>query len=62
MILLSQYEAIGLLVAAKSILRFVESKNSEDVQKKSEYVIIGTLISFGLTLMIGLTTKYLLAY
>ena len=62
MILLSQYEAIGLLVAAKSILRFVESKNSEDVQKKSEYVIIGTLISLGLTLMIGLTTKYLLEY
>lgn len=62
LILLEQYEPIGLLIAAKSILRFVESKNSEEIQKKSEYVLIGTLISLGLTLVLGLLTKYWLNY
>jgi hypothetical protein len=44
LILARQYEAIGFLIAAKSILRFSTVAESRAV---SEYVIIGTLASFG---------------
>ena len=44
---LQQYEAIGFLIAAKSILRFSETRESE----KSEYVLAGTLLS--LTIAVG---------
>ncbi|OHC58687.1 MAG: hypothetical protein A3D16_16795 [Rhodobacterales bacterium RIFCSPHIGHO2_02_FULL_62_130] len=44
MILLGQPEGVGLLIAAKSILRFGAVK---DDRAASEYVIIGTLASFG---------------
>ena len=50
-VLLSQYEAIGFLIAAKSILRFREG---EKATKQSEYVLIGTLLSYGLAILIGL--------
>jgi hypothetical protein len=45
-----QYEAIGLLVAAKSILRFNE-KNRPEI--KTEYLLIGTLLSIGLAIITG---------
>lgn len=51
-VLIDKYEPIGFLLAAKSILRFKESDG-----KKSEYVLIGTLISFGITIIIGLMLK-----
>jgi len=41
---------ITLLVAAKSILRFPEVKN----RAFAEYVIIGTLASFGWAMLVGL--------
>lgn len=44
LIVARQYEAIGFLIAAKSILRFSTVSESRAV---SEYVIIGTLASFG---------------
>ena len=53
-VLLSQYEAIGFLITAKSLLRFREG---EKVAKQSEYVLIGTLVSYGLAILIGLLTK-----
>jgi hypothetical protein len=40
LVLLQKYEAIGLLVTAKSIFRFSESRNA------GEYVLIGTVISY----------------
>ncbi len=46
LILIGQPLGIGFLVAAKSILRFEESK----VQLIAEYVIIGTLLSFTLAI------------
>ena len=48
LVLISQYEAIGLLVAAKSIIRLKEGE-----QKMSEYVLVGTLISISLDLLTG---------
>lgn len=50
LIVMSQYEAIGFLIAAKSILRFSSVNESE----KSEYVVAGTFISFCIALALGL--------
>lgn len=58
LVILSQYQAIGLLVAAKSILRFNETRRAE---KKSEYVLIGTLFSIGTALFTGLAVKLLIS-
>lgn len=51
LVLLSQYEAIGFLVAAKSILRFSETSKGTE---KSEYVLVGTLFSFLIVLLVGI--------
>lgn len=40
LMLLSQYEAIGFVVAAKSLMRFKDSEGA-----KAEYVLVGTLLS-----------------
>ena len=47
------WEGIGFLIAAKSIFRFSDLKESRD-RKMTEYILIGTLLSFGLAIMIGL--------
>lgn len=52
-VLLGQYEAIGFLITAKSLLRFAD-KNPE---VKSELVLIGTLLSFAIAILIGLVIK-----
>lgn len=58
-ILLSRYEAIGLLIAAKSIFRFNEiSKDKE--RKEAEYFLIGTLFSISIALATGLLVQQLL--
>jgi len=46
-------EAVGFLLAAKSIFRFGDLKAAKD-RKLTEYVLIGTLISFGLALVAAL--------
>lgn len=48
-VVLGKYEAIGFLLAAKSILRFSETSKGGE---KSEYVLTGTLLS--LTIAVGL--------
>lgn len=53
-ILLKQYAAIGLLVTAKSIFRFSESR------KVGEYVLIGTLLSFTIAVIVGLIASLFL--
>ena len=47
------WEGIGFLIAAKSVLRYGDLKEAHD-RSLSEYVLIGTLLSFGLALGIGL--------
>lgn len=47
------WEAIGFLLAAKSVFRFGDLKDSKD-RKLTEYVLIGTLLSFGIAILIGL--------
>jgi len=46
LIMAGQYGAVGLILAAKSILRY------NDIPK-SEYVLIGTLLSFGIAIFTG---------
>ena len=48
--------AIGFLVTAKSILRFGEIKDGKS-QKEAEYIIIGTLMSFGFALVAAYLTR-----
>jgi hypothetical protein len=54
----NQYEAIGLLIAAKSLLRFNEANRPE---VKTEYLLIGTLISMSLAILTGLVAAKLIA-
>jgi hypothetical protein len=50
-VLHSEYEAIGLLIAAKSLLRFNEKDRPEI---KTEYLLIGTLLSIGIAIFTGI--------
>jgi len=45
-------EAVGFVLAGKSILRFNDSETS-----KTEYVLIGTLLSFSIAILIGIGIK-----
>ena len=56
LVLQNQYSAIGLLVAAKGIIRFNE-KDRQEV--KTEYLVIGTLLSIGIAIITGLLLKAL---
>jgi hypothetical protein len=47
----NQFASVGFLIAAKSILRFSDKENT---QKKTEYVLIGTLMSFAAAAIIGI--------
>lgn len=51
-IMTNNFSAIGFLIAAKSILRFSD-KSKSGARKQTEYVLIGTLMSFALTIIIG---------
>jgi hypothetical protein len=56
LVLIGQYEAIGLLIAAKSIIRLREGD-----RKMSEYVLIGTLLSVSMAILTGfIVGRYLL--
>ena len=57
-ILTGHFEAIGFLLAAKSIFRFGDLKEAKD-RKLTEYVLIGTLLSFGIAFLIGVVVSYL---
>jgi Protein of unknown function (DUF3307) len=58
LILVGEPAAVGYLVAAKSVLRFGAVK---DDAKKSEYVIVGTLASFGWAILVAAGTVWMLA-
>jgi hypothetical protein len=50
LVLFGQYSAVGLIIAAKSILRFRNTKHSE-------YVLVGTLLSFGIAIFLALVVS-----
>lgn len=45
-------EGVGFLIAAKSVFRFGDLKEAKS-RKLTEYVLIGTLISFGIAMITG---------
>ena len=52
-ILLGRWEAIGLLITSKSVFRFNDLKERNN-RKLTEYILIGTLLSFGLAIITGI--------
>lgn len=57
-ILTGHFSGIGFLIAAKSILRFSD-KTETGARKQTEYVLIGTLMSFAITIIIGFLLRYI---
>ncbi|MUP45777.1 DUF3307 domain-containing protein [Gramella sp. BOM4] len=55
-ILTYNLSAIGFLIAAKSILRFSD-KSELGARKQTEYVLIGTLMSFTFTIIVGFLVR-----
>jgi hypothetical protein len=51
---------IGFLLAAKSIFRFGDLKEARD-RKLTEYILIGTLLSFGIAISTGIVVRYLIS-
>lgn len=58
-VLLKHYEVIGFLVAAKSIFRFGEIKDPNR-RKETEYILIGTMISFSIAIFLGIFAHWIL--
>lgn len=52
-ILAGHLEAVGFLLAAKSIFRFGDLREANEL-KLTEYVLIGTLLSFGIAVAVSL--------
>ncbi|WP_282136152.1 DUF3307 domain-containing protein [Seonamhaeicola maritimus] len=52
-IVLGHWEAVGFLITAKSVFRFGDLRESKDRQL-TEYILIGTLISFGIAIITGI--------
>jgi hypothetical protein len=59
-IITNNWQGIGFLLAAKSIFRFGDLSKSED-RKLTEYILIGTLLSFGLAISIALGYNYMVS-
>jgi len=59
LMLINQFAAIGFLIGAKSILRFTETKGA---RKQTEYVLIGTLMSFSICILVGLCVQWVLTH
>lgn len=53
LIMAGQFSAVGFLVTAKSILRFKDTQT-----EKTEYVLAGTLLSFGVAIVVGMLAYY----
>jgi Protein of unknown function (DUF3307) len=69
LVMIQQYTAIGFLVTAKSILRLIDKpeppfeiqqQKGFSSRKHTEYVLIGTFLSFGAAILIGLIINWLL--
>lgn len=57
-VVLNQWQAIGFLLAAKSVFRFGDLTKAKD-RKLTEYILVGTLLSFGIAIVIGVAYQYL---
>lgn len=57
-IITQHWEGVGFLIAAKSIFRFSDLTQSKD-RKLTEYILIGTLLSFGIAIGVALMVNML---
>lgn len=57
-IITNNWEGIGFLLAAKSVFRFGDLNKAKD-RNLTEYILIGTLISFGFAMLTGILYLYL---
>jgi hypothetical protein len=55
-ILVDHWEGVGFMVAAKSVFRFSDLAQAKQ-RKLTEYVLIGTLLSFGMAVLTGILIK-----
>lgn len=60
-VVINFWEGVGFLLAAKSIFRFGDLKESKDV-KLTEYILIGTLLSFAFGILTALIYQSLLEH
>jgi hypothetical protein len=58
-IVLNHWEGVGFLLAAKSVFRFGDLTKSHEV-RLTEYILIGTLLSFGIAIGVALAYQKLL--
>ena len=58
-IILNYWEGIGFLLAAKSVFRFGDLSKAKN-RDLTEYILIGTLLSFGIAIATGIGYKYLI--
>lgn len=61
-VIVGQFSAIGFLIAAKSLLRYNDKNATGDIppayiSKKSEYVLVGTLMSYTCAILIAMAVK-----
>jgi uncharacterized protein YneF (UPF0154 family) len=55
-VLVNEYTAIGLIFAAKELVR------SQEIKKKASYYLLGTLLSVSFAILFGLLTKQALSW
>jgi hypothetical protein len=55
LILYNQWAAVGFIIAAKSILRFRDTDTA-----KTEYLLIGSLLSFGTAILLGIALQFII--
>lgn len=55
-IVVNHWEGVGFMIAAKSVFRFSDLAQAKQ-RKLTEYVLIGTLLSFGLAIITGILIK-----
>lgn len=58
-IIFNYWEGIGFLLAAKSVFRFGDLSKAKD-RNLTEYILIGTLLSFGIAIATAIGYKYLI--
>ena len=61
-VMIGEYSSIGFLIAAKSLLRYNDKATGTEIppayiSKKSEYVLVGTLMSYTCVILLALLVK-----
>ncbi|WP_243471478.1 DUF3307 domain-containing protein [Winogradskyella sp. MH6] len=60
-VIVGHWEAVGFLITAKSVFRFGDLTSTKE-RKLTEYILIGTLISFGIAIVVSLLFLNLKSY